>query len=248
MRSMAFLFIGRRDDGKPYTAYEATQMQRRLECTIRKQKRRVNGLEDVGAKDDATAAKARLRKLNAKYKEFSEAAGLPEQWERTRVTFVDDATKAEAAAKELKNQQNRAILKEKIQSGEISTKLKPQVQARHVEGTPQFKEYLAQRLKKGKTPQSILTVTMDEAQNIVDKYSGTGIVIVKTNKDKSVEIREYANIDKVIGKEYTNNKYRKTKRVCIVYSKNGTHIFPVPPKKEGQNGRYLGLREQKTKN
>lgn len=35
--------------------------------------------------EDATAAKARLRKLNAKYREFSEAAGLPEQRERSRV-------------------------------------------------------------------------------------------------------------------------------------------------------------------
>lgn len=84
MHSMAF-FIGRRDDGKPYTAYETTQMQRRLERTIRKQKRRVNAFKDAGLEEDATAAKARLRKLNAKYSEFSEAAGLPEQRERTRV-------------------------------------------------------------------------------------------------------------------------------------------------------------------
>lgn len=88
--------LGCEYDGKKYTAYEATQMQRRLERTIRKQKRRVNASKDLGLKDDATAAKARLRKLNAKYSEFSEAAGLPEQWERTRVTFADDATKAEA--------------------------------------------------------------------------------------------------------------------------------------------------------
>lgn len=89
--------LGCEYDGKKYTAYEATQMQRRLERTIRKQKRHVNAFKDAGLEEDATAAKARLRKLNAKYREFSEAAGLPEQRERTRVTFVDDAAKAETA-------------------------------------------------------------------------------------------------------------------------------------------------------
>lgn len=35
----------------------------------------------------AYAAKAKLVRLNAKYKAFSEAAGLPLQWERTRVLY-----------------------------------------------------------------------------------------------------------------------------------------------------------------
>lgn len=74
-------------EGKTYTAYEATQMQRRVERQIRKQKRLVNAYKAAGLTEDTTAANARLRRLNAKYKAFSKAAGLPEQRERMKVLY-----------------------------------------------------------------------------------------------------------------------------------------------------------------
>lgn len=74
-------------DGKTYTAYEATQMQRRIERTIRKQKRLKNAYEAAGLTSDATTANIKLRRLNAKYKEFSKAAGMPEQRERMKVLY-----------------------------------------------------------------------------------------------------------------------------------------------------------------
>lgn len=78
-------------DGKKYTAYEATQMQRRVERQIRAQKRLVNGYKAAGLTDDATVANIKLRRLNAKYREFSKAAGLPEQKERLKVLYQNDA-------------------------------------------------------------------------------------------------------------------------------------------------------------
>lgn len=72
-------------DGKKYTAYEATQMQRRLERQIRAQKRLKNAYKSAGLSEDATAANIKLRRLNNKYREFSREAGLPEQRERTKV-------------------------------------------------------------------------------------------------------------------------------------------------------------------
>lgn len=74
-------------DGKKYTAYEATQMQRRVERQIIKQKRLVTAYKASEQKDEYYAAKAKLARLNAKYKAFSEAAGLPLQWERTKVLY-----------------------------------------------------------------------------------------------------------------------------------------------------------------
>lgn len=72
-------------DGQHYTAYEATQMQRRLERTIRKQKRLRDSYKAAGLEEDAQAANIKLRRLKSKYSEFSEAAGLPEQPERMNV-------------------------------------------------------------------------------------------------------------------------------------------------------------------
>ena len=74
-------------DGKEYDDYQATQLQRKLERTIRKIKRRKMAFEAAGLKEDATAAGARLRALNKKYTEFSKAAGLPRQIDRMRVEY-----------------------------------------------------------------------------------------------------------------------------------------------------------------
>lgn len=74
-------------EGKTYTAYEATQMQRRVERTIRKLKREKAAYRAAGLTGDAMALNTRLRRLDTKYKAFSEAAGLPEQWERTKVQY-----------------------------------------------------------------------------------------------------------------------------------------------------------------
>ena len=74
-------------DGKDYTAYEATQMQRRIERTVRKLKREKAAYKAAGLTEDATVANIKLRRLNAKYREFSKAAGLPEQKERLKVLY-----------------------------------------------------------------------------------------------------------------------------------------------------------------
>lgn len=94
-------------DGKKYTAYEATQMQRRVERQIRAQKRLVNGYKAAGLADEATAANIKLRRLNGKYREFSKAAGLPEQKERLKVLYQDDAASKTAASAETPIPKNR---------------------------------------------------------------------------------------------------------------------------------------------
>ena len=79
--------LGCKFDGKKYTAYEATQMQRRVERQIIKQDRLVTAYKASGQKDEYYAANAKLIRLIAKYKAFSEASGLPLQWERTKVLY-----------------------------------------------------------------------------------------------------------------------------------------------------------------
>lgn len=74
-------------DGKTYTAYEATQEQRKVERTIRKLKREKTAYNAAGLTDEEQAVNIKLRRLNAKYKAFSKAAGLPEQRERMKVLY-----------------------------------------------------------------------------------------------------------------------------------------------------------------
>lgn len=74
-------------EGKTYTAYEAAQMQRRVEREARKLKREKAAYKAAGLHEDETAVNIRLRRLNAKYKAFSAETGLPEQLERMKVLY-----------------------------------------------------------------------------------------------------------------------------------------------------------------
>lgn len=89
--------LGCEFEGRRYSAYQATQMQRRIEREIRRQQRRKTAFDAAGLSGDATAAGIKLRRLNEKYRQFSAAAGLPEQRERLKV-FYADKTPAKAPA------------------------------------------------------------------------------------------------------------------------------------------------------
>mgnify|MGYP001050608231 FL=1 len=71
---------------------------REIERTIRREKRLRDAYKAAGLTEDAQNARIRLRRLNEKYREFSAAAGLPEQRKRMKVQYVDDLSKAEAAS------------------------------------------------------------------------------------------------------------------------------------------------------
>ena len=72
-------------DGRHYTGYEATQMQRRLERAIRRQKNRIMVDEAAGDDEKLKTDKTRLTILRQRYVEFSRDAGLRTQYERTEV-------------------------------------------------------------------------------------------------------------------------------------------------------------------
>lgn len=74
-------------EGKEYDGYTATQKQRQIERTIRKLKREQTAYKAAGLSKEEQAVTARIRRLNAEYKAFSKAAGLPLQRERMRVEY-----------------------------------------------------------------------------------------------------------------------------------------------------------------
>lgn len=76
-------------DGKHYTTYEATQMQRRLERSIRKCKREITVREAAGDEEKLKVAQVRYTRLNQEYARFSKAAGLRTQTERLRTAGFD---------------------------------------------------------------------------------------------------------------------------------------------------------------
>ena len=74
-------------EGKEYDGYSASQKQRQIERTVRKLKREQTAYKAAGLTEEEQSVTARIRRLNAEYKAFSEAAGLPMQRERMRVEY-----------------------------------------------------------------------------------------------------------------------------------------------------------------
>lgn len=87
-------------DGKHYTGYQATQMQRKLERSMRTQKRRILNAEATGDKEALSVAQTRLQRLRQEYSRFSKAAGLRTENERAQVAGFgrEQAARARAAA------------------------------------------------------------------------------------------------------------------------------------------------------
>lgn len=157
-----------------------------------------------------------------------------EDWKAGKDLELQKAQKIELKQREneLKNEKNRAILKEKIDSGEIPLKLNRGQQRKHIEGTHEYKTYLAQRQKTGKTPQNIVTIDEKELDIVLQKYATTGDVDARKKPDGHYKIVEYVDTDIIVGQYFKNDQYHNSNRVAIHYSSRGEHIFPVPPKKE----------------
>ena len=84
-------------EGRHYSLYEATQMQRKMERSIRKQKKRILVDKATGDEEKLLIDQTKLRMQNANYKKFSDAAGLRTQRERTFVAGFGRKEAAESA-------------------------------------------------------------------------------------------------------------------------------------------------------
>lgn len=73
-------------EGKTYTKYEATQVQRKLETEIRRQKDRQIIARSSGDKQEIATAQQKISQLTSKYNDFSRKAGLDTYKNRLVVT------------------------------------------------------------------------------------------------------------------------------------------------------------------
>ena len=73
-------------DGEHYTNYEGTQMQRKLETEIRKQKDIQIIAKASGNKELVQESQSKITKLTRKYKQLSDVSGLPTKMQRMRVS------------------------------------------------------------------------------------------------------------------------------------------------------------------
>ncbi len=78
-------------NGKEYTAYEATQHQRKLETLMRKQRQDIKLYKEAGVSEEIViAAQSRYRATMHEYVKFSKEMDLPQQMQRVYVDGLKD--------------------------------------------------------------------------------------------------------------------------------------------------------------
>ncbi|MGN1113465.1 MAG: phage minor capsid protein, partial [Acutalibacteraceae bacterium] len=172
-------------DGKEYTKYEALQRQRRLETKMRAQRQEINLLKEGGAdEDDIIAARCRYRGTSAEYVRFSEAMGIPQQRERVTIDGLGNIgvgkwkkTVEKVNLDDIIDLDDTAISKA-IKSGKVELKINNGKQGKHIKGHNNFIE-----------GRSYITISAEEAQELVNACAGTGTLIrTKSGKWSKQEV------------------------------------------------------------
>ncbi len=97
-------------EGKHYTNYEGTQLQRQIETKIRQYKDRQIGAKAINDTDEVYHCQEKIEQLTNKYKELSDTSGLPTKIDRLRVDGYrkssDENNKGYVEDKLIKSQKN----------------------------------------------------------------------------------------------------------------------------------------------
>ena len=145
-----------------------------------------------------------------------------------RDQFVE-ARKREQEDRELTDR-CRQIMRKRTHDGTYSLELSRQKFDEHIAGTPQYNNTAKMR---GEDPSRLL-VSYEQAQVIINTYSGTGTPVAWDERSLNIE---YVTTPYYIGEFQKDGEWIKTRRFAIHHGKNGSHIVPVNPE---YGGRYYG--------
>ena len=120
---------------------------------------------------------------------------------------------------------------QKLPEGEYNLTLRRQVQNRHIEGTREYNNYVEQNQKQGKSFLPSKLSPNVNAQALVNEFHGKGIYAPHSDVKQR---RERVDTGRVIGQywDYEKGALVDTTWLMIVYSKKGTHVYPIYPFEE----------------
>lgn len=208
-------------DGVTMTRYEWTQKQRQIETAVRAQKNIAIMAKAAGDDLARREAQRNINALEGQYARITDAAGLTAKKERMRVAGFRAVKTVEA----LKNKPKNGIIQ--VAGQPVNVRMKAQKQREHIWGSAEFVRRTENAKAANKNLPSAFYQDLD-VEELVKKHIGTG----NADVNKSGTISEYFDAGKNIGWVYgpASGAYMTTSRVCIRYSKNGWHAFPVLPK------------------
>lgn len=127
-------------NGVKMTEYEASQVQRKLEREIRKQKKLIAALEAAG--EDASEYRAKLRKVSKAYSDFTAQTGLKQQRQRTQIAKPTlEMHRNKDYTHQRVSEENRKVVPEPTYNKVIKEATRKGAVV--VRGTPEVEEHLA---------------------------------------------------------------------------------------------------------
>lgn len=203
------------DTEEALKTYEAEQKQRALERQIRKWKRFEVGICDEESKQIASNKLKQLQKDLRNH--LNNNKELRRDTNRERFISGLEVNNSKIESEVLKQKELNAKIKETREYIRTSQPLEIEVgkQGKHILG---HNNYIEGR--------SYLTISLEEAQELINKYAGTGEI--KTNSKGEWDRKETIKTDKEIGVNVSilDGSENRTKSFKIHYSKKGTHIVP----------------------
>lgn len=133
-----------------------------------------------------------------------------------------------AERKEKERQEKlKAQIKDDIRNGQYKLDHSRNHYDKHNPNHKRFDDYVERNKAKGKQKPSYLTISFEEANDLVKKYAGTGIIRLKKNGTwNNKEIIDSASIIGIHVNQSTGVE-TPTKAFNIHYGKTGTHIVPT---------------------
>lgn len=204
-------------DGKEaIKTYEAEQKQRDLERQIRKWKRFESGTCDEESKQIASNKLRQLQKDLRKHLDNNKELRRDKNREKLISGLEINDSKIEAEV--LKQKELNDTIKKTKEYIRTTQPLEIEVgkQGKHILG---HNNYIEGR--------SYLTISLEEAQELINKYAGTGEI--DFNRKGEWDKKELIKVDKNIGVSINNKTGIETitNKFKIHYSNKGTHIVPT---------------------
>lgn len=243
-------------DGKQYSDYEVSQMQRALERNIREKKRVAAGFAaaaDAAADDQTaqamrasfTAASVKLKAAEQELKDFLKQTGFLPDSSRVWVLGFgrSEAQKAVWAVrkspihltditKDATIQDKEAAFRNALKLGKIKKTIEPSKQQNHISGAPwrnQVKQAMASQSNPDPQKRKKPKSLLNaglDPQALVNQFGGTGKITISRD---GKTVNEFIVCPKPIGRTFDMKlgRYIETNVLQIKYCDGGTHIFPT---------------------
>lgn len=220
---------------------------------MRLQKRRILVDEATSDTEKLQTDQIKLQMIQQEYARFPKSAKLRPQGERAETAGFGWKQAKEADSKyksvvkaansmydigseaeKVKAYMRDLPIRKRIQSGEFPLAIHEGRQNKHIEGTKEYVQYVERMHRDGKYGPSRITISTDDVHALVGTYKGTGIL----RRDRHGQWRNSELVtvhpDKIgIAVNDRTGTETDTPAFCIHYSKDGVHITPDYPSKNG---------------